>query len=74
MTVTFSGQYNISWSSNYNFYALKGKLQYELRYRKLGDPWALVRPSEDWGEVGVARGRGSAEHPGWGEGQAQVSL
>ncbi|XP_058892141.1 interleukin-21 receptor isoform X1 [Kogia breviceps] len=41
VTVTFSGHYNISWSSNYNFYALKGKLQYELRYRKLGDPWAL---------------------------------
>ncbi|XP_057605676.1 interleukin-21 receptor [Hippopotamus amphibius kiboko] len=41
VTVTFSGCYNISWSSNYSFYALKGKLQYELRYRKLGDPWAL---------------------------------
>ncbi|KAK2499104.1 hypothetical protein MC885_015287 [Smutsia gigantea] len=44
VTVTFSGSYNISWSSNYdsyNFYVLKGKLQYELQYRKLGDPWAL---------------------------------
>uniref|UniRef100_A0A8C3WNI2 Interleukin 21 receptor n=1 Tax=Catagonus wagneri TaxID=51154 RepID=A0A8C3WNI2_9CETA len=41
VTVTFSGHYNISWSSSYNFFALKGKLQYELRYRKLGDPWAL---------------------------------
>ncbi|XP_059934928.1 interleukin-21 receptor [Mesoplodon densirostris] len=41
VTVTCSGHYNISWSSNYNFYALQGKLQYELRYRKLGDPWAL---------------------------------
>lgn len=40
VTVTFSGHYNISWSSDYNVFALKGKLQYELRYRKLGDPWA----------------------------------
>lgn len=41
VTVTFSGHYNISWSSKYDFFALKGKLQYELRYRKLGDPWTL---------------------------------
>ncbi|EPQ10248.1 Interleukin-21 receptor [Myotis brandtii] len=39
VTVTFSEHYNISWSSNYDSYALKGKLQYELRYRKRGDPW-----------------------------------
>lgn len=56
MTVTFSGHYDVSWSSDYNFFALKGKLQYELRYRKLGDPWALVRPSEDWGGVKASRG------------------
>ncbi|XP_019573651.2 interleukin-21 receptor [Rhinolophus sinicus] len=41
VTVTFSGRYNISWSSNYDSFALKGKLQYELQYRKLGDPWTL---------------------------------
>ncbi|XP_006201288.1 interleukin-21 receptor [Vicugna pacos] len=41
VTVTFSGHYNISWSSSYDLFALKGKLQYELRYRKRGDPWAL---------------------------------
>ncbi|XP_037670699.1 interleukin-21 receptor [Choloepus didactylus] len=44
VTVTFSGHYNISWSSDYDdpaFYALKGKLQYELQYRNRGDPWAL---------------------------------
>lgn len=39
VTVTFSGHYNISWSSNYDSYPLKGKLQYELQYRKRGDPW-----------------------------------
>uniref|UniRef100_A0A8C0KDP7 Interleukin 21 receptor n=1 Tax=Canis lupus dingo TaxID=286419 RepID=A0A8C0KDP7_CANLU len=44
VTVTFSGHYNISWSSSYNSYALKGKLQYELRYRKQGRSWALVSP------------------------------
>lgn len=41
VTVTFSGHYNISWSSNYEAFALKGKLQYELQYRRLGDPWTL---------------------------------
>ncbi|XP_038395917.1 interleukin-21 receptor [Canis lupus familiaris] len=41
VTVTFSGHYNISWSSSYNSYPLKGKLQYELRYRKQGRSWAL---------------------------------
>ncbi|XP_004439412.1 PREDICTED: interleukin-21 receptor isoform X1 [Ceratotherium simum simum] len=41
VTVTFSGRYNISWSSNYDSYALKGKLQYELRYRRRGEPRAL---------------------------------
>ncbi|XP_016071704.1 PREDICTED: interleukin-21 receptor [Miniopterus natalensis] len=41
VTVTFSGRYNISWSSNYDLYGLKGKLQYELRYRKQGDLWTL---------------------------------
>lgn len=55
MTVTFSGHYNISWSSKYDFFALKGKLQYELRYRKQGDPWTLVRPVENQGEEGTGR-------------------
>ncbi|XP_004450519.2 interleukin-21 receptor [Dasypus novemcinctus] len=44
VTVTFSGSYNVSWSSDYDdptFYALKGKLQYELQYRNRADPWAL---------------------------------
>ncbi|XP_011232334.1 interleukin-21 receptor [Ailuropoda melanoleuca] len=41
VTMNFSGHYNISWSSNYDSYALKGKLQFELRYRKRGGPWAL---------------------------------
>ncbi|XP_008054428.1 interleukin-21 receptor [Carlito syrichta] len=43
VTVTFSGSYHISWRSDYehpSFYALKGKLQYELQYRNRGDPWA----------------------------------
>ncbi|XP_044089488.1 interleukin-21 receptor isoform X1 [Neovison vison] len=44
VTVTFSGHYNISWGSSYDSYALKGKLQYELRYRKRGRPWAPQRP------------------------------
>ncbi|XP_012500458.1 PREDICTED: interleukin-21 receptor [Propithecus coquereli] len=44
VTVTFSEHYNVSWRSDYEdpaFYALKGKLQYELQYRNRGDPWAL---------------------------------
>ncbi|XP_004386651.1 interleukin-21 receptor isoform X2 [Trichechus manatus latirostris] len=44
VTVTFSEQYNISWSSDYDdpaSSALKGKLQYELQYRNRGAPWAL---------------------------------
>ncbi|XP_061009048.1 interleukin-21 receptor isoform X1 [Dama dama] len=47
VTVNFSGCYNVSWSSDSSFiprdrvYALKDKLQYELRYRKVGEPWAL---------------------------------
>nr|8ENT_B Chain B, Interleukin-21 receptor [Homo sapiens]8ENT_E Chain E, Interleukin-21 receptor [Homo sapiens]8ENT_H Chain H, Interleukin-21 receptor [Homo sapiens]8ENT_K Chain K, Interleukin-21 receptor [Homo sapiens] len=44
VTVTFSGQYQISWRSDYEdpaFYMLKGKLQYELQYRNRGDPWAV---------------------------------
>ncbi|XP_066236119.1 interleukin-21 receptor [Saccopteryx leptura] len=42
VTVTFSdGRYNISWSSHYDSYTFKGKLQYELQYRKRGDPWTL---------------------------------
>ncbi|XP_062957379.1 interleukin-21 receptor [Cynocephalus volans] len=44
VTVTFSGLYNVSWRSDYEdpaFYALRGKLQYELQYRNRGDPWAL---------------------------------
>lgn len=49
MTVTFSGHYNISWGSSYDSYALKGKLQYELRYRKRGRPWAPVRLPETRG-------------------------
>lgn len=60
VTVTFSGHYNISWSSDYNLFALKGKLQYELRYRKLGDPWAQVRPLEDW----VGGGDGDGDRAG----------
>ncbi|CAK6444917.1 unnamed protein product [Pipistrellus nathusii] len=39
VTVTFSGQYNISWSAASDVYPLRGKLQYELQYRKQGDPW-----------------------------------
>ncbi|XP_003795899.1 interleukin-21 receptor [Otolemur garnettii] len=44
VTVTFMGHYNVSWCSDYeepDFYALKGKLQYELQYRNRGDPSAL---------------------------------
>uniref|UniRef100_A0A8C0WJ81 Fibronectin type-III domain-containing protein n=1 Tax=Castor canadensis TaxID=51338 RepID=A0A8C0WJ81_CASCN len=44
VTVTFSGHYNVSWRSDYEdpaFYALRGKLWYQLQYRDLGDPWAL---------------------------------
>ncbi|KAM6166293.1 interleukin-21 receptor [Erethizon dorsatum] len=44
VTVTFSGHYNISWRSDYEdpvFYALRGKLQYELQYRNRADPLAL---------------------------------
>ncbi|XP_021517827.1 interleukin-21 receptor [Meriones unguiculatus] len=46
VTVTFSGRYHISWHSDYeeaSGYMLRGKLQYELQYRNLGDPYA-VRP------------------------------
>ncbi|KAL6046472.1 hypothetical protein STEG23_021433 [Scotinomys teguina] len=46
VTVTFSGRYDISWRSDYEepaFYVLRGKLQYELQYRNLRDPYA-VRP------------------------------
>lgn len=46
VTVTFSGRYDISWRSDYEepaSYVLRGKLQYELQYRNLGDPYA-VRP------------------------------
>lgn len=74
MTVTFSGHYNISWSSNYDSFALKGKLQYELQYRKLGDPWSLVRESRRIKE----RGEGEVEcrTSRWGRGvsERQVSL
>ncbi|KAM7149260.1 interleukin-21 receptor isoform 1-T1 [Molossus nigricans] len=38
VTVAFSGNYDISWSYQHDWYALKGKLQYELQYRKRGDP------------------------------------
>ncbi|XP_054438799.1 interleukin-21 receptor [Pteronotus mesoamericanus] len=41
VTVTFLEHYNISWSSSYDSYPLAGKLQYELQYRKRGDPWSL---------------------------------
>nr|XP_020763591.1 interleukin-21 receptor [Odocoileus virginianus texanus] len=47
VTVNFSRYYNVSWSSSSSsiprdrVYALKDKLQYELRYRKVGEPWAL---------------------------------
>uniref|UniRef100_A0A8C9UNS6 Interleukin 21 receptor n=1 Tax=Spermophilus dauricus TaxID=99837 RepID=A0A8C9UNS6_SPEDA len=43
VTVTFSGHYNVSWCSDYEepaFYALRGRMQYELQYRNRGDPWA----------------------------------
>lgn len=46
VTVTFLGYYNVSWRSDYEdptFYALKGKLQYEVQYRNRADPWARVR-------------------------------
>lgn len=46
VTVTFSGRYDISWDSAYeepSNYVLRGKLQYELQYRNLRDPYA-VRP------------------------------
>ena len=71
MTVTFSGQYNISWRSDYEdpaFYMLKGKLQYELQYRNRGDPWAVVRNVgisaalwEGKGEDGVQRHLGGRD-------------
>uniref|UniRef100_A0A8C2YRZ6 Interleukin 21 receptor n=2 Tax=Chinchilla lanigera TaxID=34839 RepID=A0A8C2YRZ6_CHILA len=44
VTVTFSGRYNIAWRSDYEdpaFYALQGKLQYELQYRNRADPLVL---------------------------------
>nr|XP_048316168.1 interleukin-21 receptor isoform X2 [Myodes glareolus]XP_048316169.1 interleukin-21 receptor isoform X2 [Myodes glareolus]XP_048316170.1 interleukin-21 receptor isoform X2 [Myodes glareolus] len=45
VTVTFSGRYDISWHSDYYeepaFYVLRGKLQYELQYRNLRDPYAM---------------------------------
>ncbi|XP_008839979.1 interleukin-21 receptor [Nannospalax galili] len=44
VTVTFSGHYVVSWHSDYEaptFYPLRGKLQYELWYWDLGDPWAM---------------------------------
>lgn len=56
MTVTFSGHYNISWSSNYDSYPLKGKLQYELQYRKRGDPWTQVRLQRMGGRAGGGGG------------------
>uniref|UniRef100_A0A8C2M3B1 Interleukin 21 receptor n=1 Tax=Cricetulus griseus TaxID=10029 RepID=A0A8C2M3B1_CRIGR len=46
VTVTFSGRYVISWHTNYEdptFYVLMGKLQYELQFWNLGDPYA-ARP------------------------------
>lgn len=46
VTVTFSGRYDISWDSIYeesSNYVLRGKLQYELQYWNLRDPYA-VRP------------------------------
>lgn len=52
VTVTFSGRYDISWDSAYeepSNYVLRGKLQYELQYRNLRDPYAVVR----WQGVGV---------------------
>ncbi|XP_005064505.2 interleukin-21 receptor [Mesocricetus auratus] len=44
VTVTFSGRYVISWHSDYEdpaFYMLRGKLQYELQFRNLRDPYAV---------------------------------
>lgn len=46
VTVTFSGRYDISWDSIYeesSNYVLRGKLQYELQYWNLRDPYAVVR-------------------------------
>ncbi|MEJ1273855.1 interleukin 21 receptor [Cricetulus griseus] len=46
VTMTFSGRYVISWHTNYEdptFYVLMGKLQYELQFWNLGDPYA-ARP------------------------------
>jgi hypothetical protein len=59
VTVAFSGRYDISWDSAYDEpsnYVLRGKLQYELQYRNLRDPYAVVR----WlgfgvGATGVSR-------------------
>lgn len=80
MTVNFSRNYNISWSSSSSssprdlVYALKDKLQYELRYRKVGEPWARVRPSEDWaGGAGGGRDR-MCRASRQEEGLPQVSL
>ena len=54
MTVTFLGRYNISWSSSYDSYPLVGKLQYELQYRRRGDPWSLVSTDHRGGVAGSA--------------------
>lgn len=56
VTMTFSGRYVISWHTNYEdptFYVLMGKLQYELQFWNLGDPYAAVR----WQGFGVGEAR-----------------
>lgn len=74
VTVTFSEHYNISWDSNHDSYPLKGKLQHELRYRKQGDPWALVRGSQRVGgqRGGEAQGR-AAQLPVVGRGLLETA-
>lgn len=68
VTVTFSGRYDISWHSDYYedpaFYVLRGKLQYELQYRNLGDPYAVVRRQgmgEQQGYAGRSQQSGGEE-------------
>lgn len=72
VTVTFSGRYDISWRSDYYeepaFYVLRGKLQYELQYRNLRDPYAMVRqPGMGCGSRGMQAGpsRAGARNGTW---------
>lgn len=72
VTVTFSGRYDISWRSDYYedpaFYVLRGKLQYELQYRNLRDPYAVVRrQGTGWSSRGRQAGpsRAGARNGTW---------